>query len=150
VPHIVDGVRTALARLGGDPRTAVIGYSRGGRLAVEYAAVSARRGLPAPKAVMSVFPSALAVDQTISLRPLDHATRLAILVADQDEIGRQGALQLLTRLNKAGFPAEHVQAWVVRTKPGFTADHFSALRSSPQAQRAFWDPADRLIDSIRS
>jgi pimeloyl-ACP methyl ester carboxylesterase len=149
VPHIVRGVRTALARLGGDPRTAVIGYSRGGRLAVEYAAVSARNGLPAPKAVMSVFPSARAVDQTISLQSLDRGTRLDLLVGEADSIGRLGALELLSRLRRAGFPAEHVQAWVVRSKRGFTADHFSALRDTPQARAAFWDPADRMIDSIR-
>ena len=150
VPHIVRGVRTALARLGGDPTVAVIGYSRGGRLAVEFAAVSTRNDLPAPKAVMSVFPSARAVDQTIGLRQLDPATRLDILVGQADDIGRLGALELLSRLRRAGFPAEHVQAWVVRSKPGFTADHFSALQDTSQARTAFWDPADRLIDSIRS
>jgi pimeloyl-ACP methyl ester carboxylesterase len=147
VPHIVAGVREALARLDTDAPLVVIGYSRGGRLAVEYAAASSRSHLPAPKAVMSVFPSALAVDQRIGLGSLDQDSRLLILVGDRDTVGRAGALELLVRLRRAGFPGAHVQGELVHSTANFTADHLSALGTSAQAQAAFWVPADRLVES---
>jgi pimeloyl-ACP methyl ester carboxylesterase len=145
--HIVAGVRKALAKLDTEAPVGVIGYSRGGRLALEYAAASARNGLPEPRAVMSVFPSALAVDEYVALTPLDPSTRVLILVGDHDGIGRQGALELLHRLRSAGFPAAHVDAEIVHSTRIFKADHLSALRVSAPARAAFWTPADRLVES---
>ena len=71
VAHILAGVRNGLHELG-DPKVplAGIGYSRGGRLVVEWAALQR----PAPHAVLSVFPSQInpMMEPPIDLRRLDH------------------------------------------------------------------------------
>src|SRR6478735_6721879 len=72
VAHVLAGVENGLHELG-DPNVplAGIGYSRGGRLVVEWAALQR----PAPHAVLSVFPSQInpAMEPPIDLRRLDHA-----------------------------------------------------------------------------
>lgn len=130
--------------------TVVIGYSRGGRLAVDYAALA-----PAveqtPAAVMSVFPPILNpdVEAVIDLASIDPSTHIWILVGDRDQsVGREGARELLRRLSQGNFPPANVRAILVTSKGNFEAHHGAPLRTSAGAKRAFWDRADRLIELV--
>ena len=149
--YIVAGVKAALKRLdvGGLPVLS-IGYSRGGALAVEYGAVAARNGLPVPDKIMSIFPASVGNEQhLIDLTPLDHSTGLLIQMGEEDAIvGRAGARHLLRRLQIGGFPAPNIKLDFVGSHPGFKADHFAPLRTSPAAQAAFWRPADLLLAGL--
>ncbi len=148
---VVSGVRAAMKHVdaGGLPVLA-IGYSRGGALAVEYGAVAASNGLPVPDRIMSVFPASVGNEQNlIDLTPLDHSTRLLILMGQEDAIvGRAGARVLLRRLKLGGFPAQNIKLDFVSSHAGFTADHFAPLQTSRSAQAAFWRPADLLLAGL--
>ena len=62
-----------------------MGYSRGGALAVEYAAGAAGRHLPVPDAVESVNPVPIGEQgHIIDLTPLRHSTVMALIVSDKD------------------------------------------------------------------
>jgi len=149
VAHVLAGVRNGLRELG-DPDLPLvgIGYSRGARLVVEWAALQR----PAPKAVLSVFPSQInpAMEPPIDLRKLDRRMRLQLLVGDRDEaVGNAGAAELLERLLNFGFPQENIRASVVRSTSSLTVDHLAPLDAGPDAQRLFWEPADRMIATAR-
>jgi pimeloyl-ACP methyl ester carboxylesterase len=149
--HIEIAVERALQRLK-HPSVpiVVIGYSRGGRLAVEWAAV-ARAFDHAPQAVMSIFPGSVnpRMEELIDLRALDPKMRLEVLVGEADQ--RSGAQELLRRLEQAGFPASQIDAVLVRSRKGFVADHFSVFQTSAAARTAFWDRADRMVEAaVRS
>ena len=150
VAHILAGVRNGLDALGNpDVPLVGIGYSRGGRLVVEWAAL--RR--PTPKAVLSVFSSQInpAMEPPIDLRKLDRGMQLRILVGDRDEaVGNAGAAELLERLLAFGFPQQNIRGSVVHSTTDLTADHFAPLDPGPDAQRLFWEPADRLIAAARA
>ena len=149
VAHILAGVRNGLHELG-DPKVplAGIGYSRGGRLVVEWAALQR----PAPHAVLSVFPSQInaMMEPPIDLRQLDHAMKLKVLVGDSDQaVGNTGAAELLDRLLTFGFPQQNIQGSVVHSTPDLVADHFAPLDTGPDARRLFWEPGDQIVDTAR-
>ena len=149
--HVLAAVRTGLRRLHrpGLPLVA-IGYSRGGEIVVDYAAVARGVG-PAPRAVLSVFPGTVdPVDPPLDLRGIDRRARLTILVGDRDTVvDGAGARQMLARLEAARFPAEHVSLVVVKSRGGFVATHLAPLQVSPAARRAFWARADTIIERAR-
>jgi pimeloyl-ACP methyl ester carboxylesterase len=146
--HSLASVQAALRRLG-RPKApvVVVGYSRGGRLAVELAAVAPAIRV-APAAVMSVFPSPLNpnAEEVIDLRSLARSTQIMLVVGQEDS--RDGARELLARLAQAGFPARNVQAVVIASKGSFHADHFSAMQTGPEARRQFWARLDGLIARV--
>jgi pimeloyl-ACP methyl ester carboxylesterase len=148
IRHTLNAVNLALRRLGRSKApVVVVGYSRGGRLAVEFSAIApAIQVIPA--AVMSIFPSELnpLVEETIDLRTLERSTRIMVVVGQEDS--RAGAQELLRRLEQASFPASHIQAVLIHSRGTFHADHFSAMQTGPEARRQFWDPLDRLIRSL--
>ncbi|HEX6491700.1 MAG TPA: alpha/beta hydrolase [Gaiellaceae bacterium] len=145
------GVSAALQRLG-NPKApeVVIGYSRGGRIAVDYAAIEASQGHE-PRAVLAVFPGLSSPYERLGpLQKLDSRTKIVIMVGDRDTgVGGVGAHALLVRLAYAKFPADRIQIIGVKSRPGFSATHVSVLETSAGARNAFWKPADRLIDSVR-
>jgi hypothetical protein len=149
VAHLLAGVRNGLRELG-NPQVplAGIGYSRGGRLVVEWAALQR----PAPRAVLSVFPSQVnaAMEPPIDLRKLDRSMKLKMLVGDRDEaVGNAGAAELLDRLLNFGFPQQNIQAAVVYSTPDLVADHFAPLDTGADARRLFWAPGDQIVDVAR-
>lgn len=145
------GVQVARTRLG-RPHvpTIVIGYSRGGRVAVDYAALEAARG-HAPAAVLAVFPGLNSPGEKLGpLDQLDSKTKIVMMVGDEDTgVGGVGARALLLRLAQAHFPANRIKIIGVKSTKSFKATHLSVLESGPGAQDAFWKPADELIDSVR-
>jgi hypothetical protein len=148
---LLAGVETGLRKLG-DPKVpmVVIGFSRGGRLGVDYAAAAGTEGFP-PRAVLSVFPGLLGPTEPVEdLENLDPKTRIVFMVGDRDvDVGGTGAQMLLSRLQQADFPADHIEVIGVKSKPGFEAEHLAPLETTPEARAAFWKPADELIDSVR-
>jgi poly(3-hydroxybutyrate) depolymerase len=147
--HAVRGVRIAVDRLDwveGLPVLA-IGYSRGGALALEYAAEAPKTDVPVPNAVMSVFPVPQAeADRQISFATLEPSTRLLLMVGDKDTVVYGlGARVLLRRLETGGFPADQVKLLFARSHGSFVADHFAPLRTSRAARATFWRPADSLL-----
>jgi hypothetical protein len=150
--HAEAGLRTALERVSvsGLP-VVVIGYSRGGALAVEYAADARREHLPAPKLVAGIFAVPYG-EQTriVDLRPIGPRTRIVLLVGDSDPGGAAGVQGLLQRLQRGGFPGGRIGLRFVRSQGTFVADHLSFLKSTPAAQAAFWRPLDGLIAQAES
>jgi pimeloyl-ACP methyl ester carboxylesterase len=150
-PNIDAALDEATPRLG-KPHVPVIviGYSRGGRVAVDYAAVRAARGQE-PVAVLAVFPGEHSQYERLGpLKKLDSKLKLEIMLGDKDtSVDGRGARLILARLELAGFPGSQIQLIGVKSTPSFTADHFSVMKTSPGAKAAIWKPADRLIDSVR-
>jgi hypothetical protein len=147
--HSLIGIHAGLVRLG-RPHVpvVVVGYSRGGRLAVEAAAVMWRISTK-PAAVMSVFPSTLnpSLEEVVNFTHLPHTARLLLVAADRDSPA--GVRELLRRLERASFPPQNVATAVVRSRGTFRADHFSALGWGPEIRRQLWAPLDRLIAAVR-
>jgi acetyl esterase/lipase len=127
-----------------------IGYSRGGALAVEYGAVAPGNDVPVPGQIMSVFPAGQGNERhLIDLSTLPDSTGLLIQIGTDDTVvDGAGARYLLGRLKQAGFPGDNIKLDVVRSKVGFSSDHFAPLGATPGAQAAFWQPADKLLDDM--
>jgi dienelactone hydrolase len=147
--HVDVAVRSALAVLGTPSRRAPIvgiGYSRGGRLVVDWAALAAPR--MKPRAILSVFPAS-AEEPSPDLSRLAPTTRILILVGDRDEVvGHLGAVELIDALGQSGFDMQMERSVVLESTPEFTVDHLSVLDHSPRARQLFWTPADRLIQTV--
>jgi len=142
--HLVQSVVTALPHVADGVPVAAIGYSRGGRLVMDYASVAPATGL-VPGRILSVFPSGL-MDQLVNLGPLAGHTKVLILVGDRDTtVGTVGASQLVTQLAASGFPYRDVTFEAVRSHGAFVADHLSVLGDVPAARQAYWARADRFL-----
>jgi len=146
----VAGVRTAEKRLGDpDLPTLVIGYSRGGGLAVEYAAVASARHVPVPGAVEVVNSVAVGDEsKAVDIRPLAHDTLMSMIVSDKDGLGADGTRALLRRLRLSGFPGSQIRLHFARSTLVFLADHAGPLSSSPDARKAYWAPTDALLAKL--
>jgi dienelactone hydrolase len=142
--HLVQGVAAALPHLPAGVPVAAIGYSRGGRLVMDYASVSSVTGL-VPGRILSVFPSGI-MDPLLNLAPLAGHTKVLILAGDKDTtVGRVGAGQLVTQLAASGFPYADVRFESVRSHGMFVADHLSVLNNTVGARNAYWARADRFF-----
>ncbi len=149
--HILTAVREAQRKLElAETPKVVVGYSRGARLAVEYAAVAPALP-PVPRAVLSIFPSQLNItaEEEVDLRTVEPTTQIHFLAGDKDRaVGSFGVRELLKRLAGAEFDPGNVRAILVRSRKNFQADHFAPLETTPQAKKEFWQRADRLIESV--
>jgi pimeloyl-ACP methyl ester carboxylesterase len=146
----IAGVRTAAHRLN-LPNVPVValGYSRGGALAVEYAAAAPKAGVPVPVAVESVNTVPWGEwSRLTDLTGLRHDTVLELLISDQDTGGVQGARGLLRRLEKAGFPGTQIKLAFAKSHGSFVADHLAPLRDSRAARKAYWAPTDALLKQV--
>jgi predicted esterase len=142
--HLVQGLTTAAAHVPAGVPVAAIGYSRGGRLVVDFASISSTTGL-VPARIFSVFPAGT-MDEPLNLEPLDGRTKVLILAGDADQtVANIGANQLITQLAIAGFPYADVHFEVVRSHGFFVADHLSVLRADAGSRQAFWARADRFF-----
>ena len=150
-PNIDAAIDQASPRLG-KPHVPVIliGYSRGGRVAVDYAAVRAARGQE-PAAVLAVFPGEHSQFEKLGpLKRLDSKLKLEIMLGDKDtSVDGRGARLILARLEIAGFPGSQIKLLGVKSTKSFTADHFAVMKTSPGAKAEIWKPADELINSVR-
>jgi pimeloyl-ACP methyl ester carboxylesterase len=144
---VVAGVREGLARLK-KPKVPLIlvGHSRGGRLAVEAAAYLH------PRAVVAVFPGLLnaAFEEPTNLALIPPTTHIWLLVGDHDtDVGNAGALELYQRLRAADVADLQITGGIIRSFPGFSANHESVYRTDLAARKAIWGRVDRILASVR-
>jgi predicted esterase len=148
--HAVLGTLAALRKVDPDGKLplVLIGYSRGGGMAVEMAGLSPALNI-APKAVLGVLPADMEPPIDYASTPADIEVRF--LVGDMDKVvGDVGARRLADQLVAAGFPAANIRIDTVHSPPvGFEATHLSVLSDSNDARRAYWIPADNLIAAVR-
>jgi len=149
--HALKGVALGLKTLG-LPRVpaVIIGYSRGGPLAVDLASVAPAIGLE-PRGVLAVFPSRrFPSEPKLDLRALDPTELVWIMIGDRDTVvGPYGADELLQRLASSGFPQKSVRLIEVVSHGTFSATHLAVLSDSADARTAFWDTADALVTRVR-
>jgi acetyl esterase/lipase len=141
------GLQEGFARVRGLRLPVVaIGKSFGGSAVFSYAAAAAAWHVPAPRAILSVFPA-------LPLAPLPSVgiadkTFVELFVGEADTTaGSAGANAFWRWL--AGHPAARKRYVLIRSQPGFVANHDSAQRSDAIARRIFWAPFDRLIQRAR-
>ena len=149
--HALKGVALGLKTLA-LPRVpaVIIGYSRGGPLAVDLASVAPAVGLE-PRGVLAVFPSRrFPSEPKLDLRALDPTEKVWLMIGDRDTVvGPYGADELLQRLAASGFPQKSVRLIEVVSHGDFSATHLAALEDSASARTAFWDTADSLVTGVR-
>ena len=122
-----------------------LGKSFGGSAVFDYAAEARLWGVPAPVAVISVFP-ALPIDGRLPTAPLPAHDKVEIFVGDRDTTaGSAGADAFWHWL--AGHPIASKRYVLVHSRPGFIANHDSAQLSTPIARAVFWKPVDGVISS---
>jgi dienelactone hydrolase len=98
---LYDALPPAAAKLPKGLPIVLIGYSRGGGLAVDYTALAPQIGTP--RAVLAVFP--ILLDPRLHLRSIPPSVRFLFLVGDRDtQVGAEGARDLLQQLITAGHP----------------------------------------------
>jgi dienelactone hydrolase len=141
--NIVGAVRRALGTLGRpDVPLVLVGYSRGGRLAVEAAAFLR------PRLVIAFYPGLInpQFEPPTNFRLIPKTTNIYLLVGDRDQsVGNSGALEMDRRLLNFGFPAARIHGGIVHSAPGFTADHGSVYSLTKAGRNAIWGRTDRLI-----
>ncbi len=149
--HALRGIALGLKTLGLPKVPAVvIGYSRGGPLAVDLTAVAPAIGLE-PRGVLAIFPARrFPNDPKLDLRALDPAEKIWLMIGDRDTVvGPYGADELLQRLAASGFPQQSVRLIEVTSHGSFSATHLSVLSDSADARSAFWDTADAMVTGVR-
>ena len=145
--NVVAAVRLALPQVELAPgRLVIAGHSVGGALAADYAAVAAFEGLPAPAAVFSVYPGRklrhLAVPiPTTDLATIARRTRVLVLAGERDgAVGNSTARQIAAL-------ASHTDLRLQTITDDAVDEHSAPRTFSGAAQRTFWAPLDRLIET---
>jgi hypothetical protein len=150
LPHIERAVETAMQEIDADDAPMIgIGYSRGGRLVMDWAAVVAGSERE-PEALLSVFPAS-GEDPEEDLSSIPPSTRIVVQVGDSDEVvGSLGAIALMDQLLVPGIPDPNRTVEIVHSNGAFKASHLSVLETTLGARAAFWLRADRLIAATRA
>jgi acetyl esterase/lipase len=125
-------------------RLVVAGYSAGGALAADLAASALAARLPAPAAVLSIYPGRSLPGiplriPAVSASAIPAGTRLVILAGERDRLaGSRVARQIARTATRARV--------TLRTVRDDAVDgHRAPERTSAAARRAFWRPLDQLI-----
>jgi pimeloyl-ACP methyl ester carboxylesterase len=111
------------------------GYSWGSKLVLHYGVNARRWGLPQPRAIMSMFPGALARGLPPRGR-LPRSTRVLLLAGADDD---PAAANAYWRWLRPHAP----EAKSYRILPGLT--HDAPMRTDAAARQTFWAPLDALI-----
>jgi dienelactone hydrolase len=146
--HALSGTVIGLRALGyeGKAPVVVMGYSRGGGLALDLAGLLPGVNVLA-SGVLSVFP-ALMDPPLPDYRSIPPTSPIVFLVGDRDtNVSHYGRDQMVQLLRLRGYPLGNVHTVVIHSTPVFRADHYSFMGSTAPARRAFWDRADALVES---
>jgi hypothetical protein len=145
--HLRHGIVAAFGRLGVVHVPVVtLGKSYGGAAVFDYAGEARTWGVPAPVAVVSIFPAYPTGPLPPALAPNVFAE---VMVGDADTIaGTGGANTFWSWLRR--HPAADKRYITVRSRPGFTATHESAQLATPIARAVFWRPFDALLARVRA
>ena len=124
-----------------------VGKSFGGSAVFYYAASARSWGVPAPVAILSIFPAgpigALPVGR------LSASTYVEVFVGDADTTAGSGGADTFWRW-LSGHRDDRKRYVIIHSRPGFVANHDSAQRADPIAQAVFWVPFDALIRRARA
>jgi len=123
-----------------------VGKSFGGSAVFYYAGSAHAWQVPAPVAILSIFPAG-PIGALPATRPAAR-TYVEFFVGDADTTAGSGGADTFWRW-LSGHPATRKRYVVIRSKPGFVASHDSAQRTDRIAQLVFWGPLDVLIDRAR-
>ena len=124
----------------------VAGHSAGGALAADYAAIAAEAGLPAPRAVLSMYPGRAfrGIDIGIpSAGPVPAGVTLRVLTGEQDSVVDPRDAQAIVR------DARTTDRRLSLVTANGAADHLGPQRETPVARRVFWARLDRMIAAAR-
>lgn len=144
------GLKTGFRAIAYDGEPVIVaGFSLGATLAFVYAGHAEEWGVPAPRAVYSIFPvDPILVDMSLDLSVIEN-TKALLLVGDNDEVvGQDGAREILKGLTS--LPGSLKELRLIRT-----TDHLFAIHDSPSfignpvVRQTFWVPLDRLVDGAR-
>jgi pimeloyl-ACP methyl ester carboxylesterase len=148
-----DGLQKGFRALGHrDLPVVAVGYSVGAALAFYYAADAAGWGVPAPSAVVSIFPID-PIEMDPGLARLGAPPRIPYLIfaGDRDYVvGTAGARAFLRWL--APVPERLKTYHLLRSDPGgLWFDHESPHEyATPGIRRIFWGSLDAAIDRARA
>ncbi len=141
------GVTAAFRRLG-PTRLPVLalGKSFGAAAVFEYGAEARQWGVPAPAAIVSIFP-ALPIGGVPSSH-LAPAVFAEVIVGDADTTAGSAGADAFWRW-LGGHPASAKRYVVIHSRPGFTATHDSVQQATPIVRALFWAPVDALLARLR-
>lgn len=147
---LAEGLKTGFAAIeyDGEPVIAA-GFSLGATLAMIYAARAEEWGVPAPRAVYSIFPvDPRLVDIDLDLATIDK-TPVLLLAGDNDDIvGQDGARELMRGLT--ALPDTLKELRLIRATDDLPSDHEApTLVDRPIVRETFWTPLDRLVEVAR-
>ena len=141
------GVRAGIAAARGAGATGPVvaaGFSLGGALAVQFAALAERWRVESPAAVYGVFPAPILTDAPLPRIP--EETDITLLVGDRDSVvGAAGAANLVDRV--APHPVEVVE--LVSTDER-DYGHLAPRTDAPYVRETIWAPLDRIVDAARA
>lgn len=124
-----------------------VGKSFGGSAIFYYAAEAQDWRVPAPSAVLSIFP-ALPIGPLPSSQPA-QSTFVEIFVGDADTTaGSAGANAFFRWL--ARHRSDRKRFLVIHSRPGFVANHDAPQRTDVIARAVFWRPLDVLVARARA
>ena len=147
---LATGLQTGFRAIEYDGEPVVVaGFSLGATLAFVYAGHAEEWGVPAPRAVYSIFPvDPVLVDMSLDLAAIEQ-TKALLLVGDRDEVvGQDGAREIVKGLT--GLPSSLKELRLIRT-----TDHLFVIHDTPSfvgdpvVRRTFWVPLDRLVEGAR-
>ncbi len=151
LPNALIAVRDALDVLSSSPahvrpdrsKFAIIGHSAGGNLAVQMAAVAAEADLPAPRAVLAVFPGEVLQSRKPDLADVPASTLLVVVAGEKDlVVGDQRAREIFAATT--AIPRDRKKFVLYRSDlrghPQFRADHLA-----PTGGHARFNTGDGLL-----
>jgi len=145
--HLRRGIVAAFGWLGAVQVPVVaLGKSFGGPAVFDYAGEARSWGVPAPVAVVGIFPAFPTGPLPPALAPSVFAE---VMVGDADTIAGTGGADALWSWLRP-HPAARKRYITIRSRPGFTATHESAQLATPIAQAVFWRPFDALLARVRA
>jgi dienelactone hydrolase len=141
------GIRRAVEHADVDEASlVVVGHSAGGALAADYAAVARGVGLPAPRAVMSIYPGRAfrGVRFAIpSAGPVPAGPELVVLTGADDGVVDPRDARTIHRT----AATERKELDEIRARGA--SDHLGPQRSTAIARRTFWARLDALLAAAR-
>lgn len=135
-----------------EDKVAVLGFSAGGALAFDYAALSSKLDVPKPKLVYSIYPGRAFPGQKDPILPIPPIgqipadTRIVTLISRKDEdAGTFWGQQQYDALAPRG---DALRDLIYVTEPGL-GDHYAPGDTDRKARRVFWRPFDKeLTDHV--
>jgi hypothetical protein len=141
------GVQIGFAQLG-TPQLPVVaaGYSFGGALVNYYAGNARAWKVPAPRSVLSIFPTTRVPGRSAGVPPM--SVRFLVLAGDRDEVvGTAGAMDFMAWLKR--HPTARKTYRLVRSSAALTASHEAPKELTGASTRTFWQPIDVMVSDAR-